>query len=238
MPYPLLAFVFALVFYGCKHAPDPSSEVTFSYYEESEKQQPKNHLLILLAPMEISFSSNVPESMQKEFKASMLDQIQSILEKRGFSVEVVDSKPTPKQAHDGYMMVRITGAIDVLEELDMSIFKKKDNGIGKRNKNLSMGFLELRLLEPKSQKVLQMSALELPGYQIKTDVTIQQQRTTGGGFMPTSVVTPVHGSGFDSHVYQILLQIYTQGVSKVSHELTLQKLEQEKYLIQKAKQAP
>ncbi|WP_158652070.1 hypothetical protein [Helicobacter bizzozeronii] len=56
--------------------------------------------------------------------------------------------------------------------------------------------------------------------------------------MPTSVVTPVHGSGFDSHVYQILLQIYTQGVSKISHELTLQKLEQEKYLIQKAKQAP
>ncbi|WP_163534584.1 HpaA family protein [Helicobacter suis] len=235
----VLALFVLLLGVGCgfkadKHAEGP---IPFSYYESNEKPQPKNHLLVLLAPMHITFSKNVPANMQQGFKDSMLDQIQMILEKRGFSVAVAHTPLSATEQDQGYVLVEVSGDVKVLEDISLREDRLRNGGLEGKNSNLSMGFLELKILEPKSQKALDQASLELPGYQVRTRVTVRQERTSSGGYMPVSVVTPIHGSGFDSNVYQILSQIYAQGVEKISRKLRSDDLMRYNYLVQKFKKS-
>ncbi|BEG56803.1 hypothetical protein NHP21005_04910 [Helicobacter sp. NHP21005] len=215
-----------------KHEQGP---LPFSYYEEHEKPQPKNHLLVLLPPLTITFSKTVPASMQQGFKDSMRDQIQEILEKRGFSVQQVKMPLTPTEKERGYALVEVSGFVKVLEDISLREDRLRNGGLEGKNSNLSMGYLTLKVLEPKSQKPLNMTSLELPGYQVRTPVTVRQERGVSGGYMPTSVVTPIRGEGFDSNVYQILTQIYAQGVHKISQALDPDQLMDYRYLVDKFK---
>ncbi|BDQ26915.1 HpaA family protein [Helicobacter heilmannii] len=233
-----LLFLVGLLGFGCapkvadKHEQDP---LPFSYYEENEKPQPKNHLLVLIPPLAITFSKTVPTNMQQGFKDSMRDQIQEILEKRGFSVQEVKMPLTPTQKEQGYALVEVSGFVKVLEDISLREDRLRNGGLEGKNSNLSMGYLTLKVLEPKSKKPLNMTSLELPGYQVRTRVTVRQERGVSGGYMPTSVVTPIRGEGFDSNVYQILMQIYAQGVHKISEALDSDQLMGYRYLVQKFK---
>ncbi|BDQ28536.1 HpaA family protein [Helicobacter ailurogastricus] len=227
-----------LLGFGCapkvadKHEQGP---IPFSYYEESEKPQPKNHLLVLIPPLAISFSKTVPVSMQQGFKESMRDQIKAILTRRGFSVQEVTLPLSPTQQEQGYALIEVSGSVKVLEDISLKEDRLRNGGLEGKNANLSMGYLTLKVLEPKSKKPLNMASLELPGYQVRTPVTVRQERGVSGGYMPTSVVTPIRGEGFDSNVYQILMQIYAQGVHRISQTLDPDQLTGYRYLVEKFK---
>ncbi|BCZ19331.1 hypothetical protein NHP190012_09730 [Helicobacter sp. NHP19-012] len=223
---------------GCApKAPDKHEQgpIPFSYYEENEKPEPKNHLLVLLPPLNITFSKTVPLNMQQGFKDSMRDQIKEILEKRGFSVQEAKLPLTPTQQEQGYVLVEVNGSVKVLEDISLREDRLRNGGLEGKNSSLSMGYLTLKVLEPKSKKPLNMASLELPGYQVRTRVTVRQERSVSGGFMPTSVVTPIRGEGFDSNVYQILTQIYAQGVHKISQALDADQLMDYHHLVEKFK---
>ncbi|WP_104577985.1 HpaA family protein [Helicobacter felis] len=206
-------------------------------YDLHEKAQPKNHYTLALAPLSIDFSKNVPTDLRDKFVKSLQAQITSMLKARGCSVVVAPlDKLSPEQQESVFALVDVSAFIDILEDTDMTLSKNKKS-IEENITDISTGFMRLKLIEPKSKSAFHMSSMELPSYKVRTHVRVSQQRTSSGGFMPISHVTPVHGAKFEKNIDEVLSKIYAKSMQKIAQDLHAQNFKSYERLVKNFKKS-
>ncbi|CAJ99298.1 HpaA family protein [Helicobacter acinonychis] len=186
------------------------------YYPIKGKQEPKNSHLVVLVEPNIEVNKVIPEDYQKEFEKSLVFQLSSLLEKKGYSVSSFkDVSEIPQDTKEKALLVlRMDGNMAILEDL------VEENDATREEKviDMSSGYLNLNFVEPKSEDIIHSFGVDIS--KIKAVIErVVLDRMNSGGFVPKTFIHKIKETDHDRAIKKIMNQAYHKVMAQVSKEL-------------------
>ncbi|GAA6988075.1 HpaA2 protein [Helicobacter pylori] len=192
------------------------------HYPIKGKQEPKNsHLVVLIEP-NIEINKVIPENYQKEFEKSLVLQLSSFLERKGYSVsQFKDASEIPQDIKEKALLVlRMDGNVAILED----IVEESDALSEEKVIDMSSGYLNLNFVEPKSEDIIHSFGIDVS--KIKAVIErVVLDRTNSGGFVPKTFVHKIKETDHDQAIRKIMNQAYHKVMVHITKELSKKHME-------------
>ncbi len=198
-------------------------------------QAPQNHHVIGILAPRIQVSDNLKPYIDK-FQDALVNQIQTIFEKRGYEVlHFQDEKALSAQdKRKIFSVLDLKGWVGILEDLKMNLKDPSKLDLDTLV-DQSSGSVWFNFYEPESNRVVHDFAVEVGTFQAIT-YTYTSTNSTSGGF--NSSVNIVHESldkNREDAIHKILNRMYAVVMKKAVTELTEENIAKYRDAIDKAK---
>ncbi|GAA7993834.1 HpaA family protein [Helicobacter pylori] len=196
-------------------------------------QAPQNYRLIGILAPRIQVSDNLKPYIDK-FQDSLINQIQTIFEKRGYQTLFFkdESALTLQDKRKLFAVLDVKGWVGVLEDLKMNL-KDPNNPNLDTLVDQSSGSVWFSFYEPESNRVVHDFAVEVGTFQA---MTYTYKHSNSGGFNSSnSIIHEDLEKNKEDAIHQILNKIYALIMKKAVTELTEKNISQHKEAIDKMK---
>ncbi|WP_104712811.1 HpaA family protein [Helicobacter cetorum] len=194
-----------------------STDLHFHYPIKGEQKPNNGHMVLLIDP-KLEINKIIPQAYQKEFEKSLMVQISSLFERKGYSVSHVksESEISEEMKKKARLALRVEGSMAILED----IVEESKDITEERVIDMSSGYVNLNLFEPKSGDIIHSFGVDIS--KIKAVIEhIMLTRTNSGGYMPKTVTHKVKETDHDRAIRKIMNQAYQKTMGHVSKELSL-----------------
>ncbi len=196
-------------------------------------QAPQNYRLIGILAPRIQVSDNLKPYIDK-FQDALVNQIQTIFEKRGYQVlRFQDEKALSTQdKRKIFSVLDLKGWVGILEDLKMNL-KDPNNPNLDTLVDQSSGSVWFNFYEPESNRVVHDFAVEVGTFQA---MTYTYKHSNSGGFdSSNSIIHEDLEKNKEDAIHQILNKIYALIMKKAVTELTEKNISQYKEAIDRMK---
>ncbi|GAA9806872.1 HpaA family protein [Helicobacter pylori] len=196
-------------------------------------QAPQNHHVVGILAPHIQVSDNLKPYIDK-FQDALVNQIQTIFEKRGYQVlRSQDEKALSAQdKRKIFSVLDLKGWVGILEDLKMNL-KDPNNPNLDTLVDQSSGSVWFSFYEPESNHVVHDFAVEVGTFQA---ITYTYKHSNSGGFNSSnSIIHEDLEKNKEDAIHQILNKIYALIMKKAVTELTEKNISQHKEAIDKMK---
>lgn len=196
-------------------------------------QAPQNYRLIGILAPRIQVSDNLKPYIDK-FQDALINQIQTIFEKRGYQTLFFkdESTLTLQDKRKLFAVLDVKGWVGVLEDLKMNL-KDPNNPNLDTLVDQSSGSVWFSFYEPESNHVVHDFAVEVGTFQA---ITYTYKHSNSGGFNSSnSIIHEDLEKNKEDAIHQILNKIYALIMKKAVTELTEKNISQHKEAIDKMK---
>ncbi|GAA7665562.1 HpaA family protein [Helicobacter pylori] len=196
-------------------------------------QAPQNHHIVGILVPRIQVSDNLKPYIDK-FQDALINQIQTIFEKRGYQVlRFQDEKALSVQdKRKIFSVLDLKGWVGVLEDLKMNL-KDPNNPNLNTLVDQSSGSVWFSFYEPESNRVVHDFAVEVGTFQA---ITYTYKQSNSGGFNSSnSIIHEDLEKNKEDAIHQILNKIYALIMKKAVTELTEKNISQYKETIDRMK---
>ncbi|GAA9641457.1 HpaA family protein [Helicobacter pylori] len=183
-------------------------------------QAPQNHHIVgILAPC-IQVSDNLKPYIDK-FQDALVNQIQTIFEKRGYQVlRFQDEKALSAQdKRKIFSVLDLKGWVGILEDLKMNLKDPNDPNLDTLV-DQSSGSVWFNFYEPESNRVVHDFAVEVGTFQAMTYTYTYKQSNSGGFNSSDSIVDKDLDKNKEDAIHKILNRMYAVVMKKAVTELT------------------
>lgn len=196
-------------------------------------QAPQNYRLIGILAPRIQVSDNLKPYIDK-FQDALINQIQTIFEKRGYQTLFFkdESTLTLQDKRKLFAVLDVKGWVGILEDLKMNL-KDPNNPNLDTLVDQSSGSVWFNFYEPESNRVVHDFAVEVGTFQA---MTYTYKHSNSGGFNSSnSIIHEDLEKNKEDAIHQILNKIYALIMKKAVTELTEKNISQYKEAIDKMK---
>ncbi len=196
-------------------------------------QAPQNHHVVGILAPRIQVSDNLKPYIDK-FQDALINQIQTIFEKRGYQVlRFQDEKALNAQdKRKLFSVLDLKGLVGILEDLKMNL-KDPNNPNLNTLVDQSSGSVWFNFYEPESNRVVHDFAVEVGTFQAMTYT--YKQSNSGGLNSSNSIIHENLEKNKEDAIHQILNKIYALIMKKAVTELTEKNISQYKEAIDRMK---
>ncbi|MGN8484108.1 HpaA family protein [Helicobacter pylori] len=196
-------------------------------------QAPQNHHVVGILAPHIQVSDNLKPYIDK-FQDALVNQIQTIFEKRGYQVlRFQDEKALSVQdKRKLFAVLDLKGWVGILEDLKMNL-KDPNNPNLDALVDQSSGSVWFSFYEPESNRVVHDFAVEVGTFQAMTYT--YKQSNSGGLNSSNSIIHEDLEKNKEDAIHQILNKIYALIMKKAVTELTEKNISQYKEAIDRMK---
>ncbi len=196
-------------------------------------QAPQNYRLIGILAPRIQVSNNLKPYIDK-FQDALINQIQTIFEKRGYQTLFFkdESALTLQDKRKLFAVLDVKGWVGVLEDLKMNL-KDPNNPNLDTLVDQSSGSVWFSFYEPESNRVIHDFAVEVGTFQAMTYT--YKHSNSGGLNSSNSIIHENLEKNKEDAIHQILNKIYALIMKKAVTELTEKNISQYKEAIDKMK---
>ncbi|WRA19333.1 HpaA family protein [Helicobacter pylori] len=196
-------------------------------------QAPQNHHVVGILAPHIQVSDNLKPYIDK-FQDALVNQIQTIFEKRGYQVlRFQDEKALSAQdKRKIFSVLDLKGWVGILEDLKMNL-KDPNNPNLDTLVDQSSGSVWFSFYEPESNRVVHDFAVEVGTFQAMTYT--YKQSNSGGLNSSNSIIHEDLEKNKEDAIHQILNKIYALIMKKAVTELTEKNISQYKEAIDRMK---
>ncbi|AFH97622.1 hypothetical protein HPSH417_02345 [Helicobacter pylori Shi417] len=196
-------------------------------------QAPQNHHIVGILAPHIQVSDNLKPYIDK-FQDALVNQIQTIFEKRGYQVlRFQDEKALSVQdKRKIFSVLDLKGWVGILEDLKINL-KDPNNPNLDALMDQSSGSVWFSFYEPESNRVVHDFAVEVGTFQAMTYT--YKQSNSGGFNSSNSIIHEDLEKNKEDAIHQILNKIYALIMKKAVTELTEKNISQYKGAIDKMK---
>ncbi len=198
-------------------------------------QAPQNHHVVGILAPRIQVSDNLKPYIDK-FQDALINQIQTIFEKRGYQVLCFqDEKALNAQdKRKLFSVLDLKGWVGILEDLKMNL-KDPNNPNLDTLVDQSSGSVWFNFYEPESNRVVHDFAVEVGTFQAMTYTYTYKQSNSGGFNSSDSIIHEDLEKNKEDAIHQILNKIYALIMKKAVTELTEKNISQYKEAIDRMK---
>ncbi|GHQ19257.1 HpaA family protein [Helicobacter pylori] len=196
-------------------------------------QAPQNHHIVGILAPHIQVSDNLKPYIDK-FQNALVNQIQTIFEKRGYQVlRFQDEKALSMQdKRKIFSVLDLKGWVGILEDLKMNLKDPNNPNLGTLV-DQSSGSVWFSFYEPESNRVVHDFAVEVGTFQA---ITYTYKQSNSGGFNSSnSIIHEDLEKNKEDAIHQILNKIYALIMKKAVTELTEKNISQYKETIDRMK---
>ncbi|GAA6867549.1 HpaA family protein [Helicobacter pylori] len=196
-------------------------------------QAPQNYRLIGILAPRIQVSDNLKPYIDK-FQDALINQIQTIFEKRGYQTLFFkdESTLTLQDKRKLFAVLDVKGWVGVLEDLKMNLKDPNNPNLGTLV-DQSSGSVWFSFYEPESNRVVHDFAVEVGTFQA---ITYTYKHSNSGGFdSSNSIIHEDLEKNKEDAIHQILNKIYALIMKKAVTELTEKNISQYKEAIDRMK---
>lgn len=196
-------------------------------------QAPQNHHIVGILAPRIQVSDNLKPYIDK-FQDALINQIQTIFEKRGYQVlRFQDEKALSTQdKRKIFSVLDLKGWVGILEDLKMNLKDPNDPNLDALV-DQSSGSVWFSFYEPESNRVVHDFAVEVGTFQA---ITYTYKQSNSGRFNSSnSIIHEDLEKNKEDAIHQILNKIYALIMKKAVTELTEKNISQYKEAIDKMK---
>ncbi|GAA9843184.1 HpaA family protein [Helicobacter pylori] len=183
-------------------------------------QAPQNHHVVGILAPRIQVSDNLKPYIDK-FQDALVNQIQTIFEKRGYQVlRFQDEKALNAQdKRKIFSVLDLKGWVGILEDLKMNL-KDPNNPNLSTLVDQSSGSVWFNFYEPESNRVIHDFAVEVGTFQAMTYTYTYKQSNSGGFNSSDSIVDKDLDKNKEDAIHKILNRMYAVVMKKAVTELT------------------
>ncbi|GAA8905749.1 HpaA family protein [Helicobacter pylori] len=183
-------------------------------------QAPQNHHVVGILAPRIQVSDNLKPYIDK-FQDALINQIQTIFEKRGYQVlRFQDEKALSVQdKRKIFSVLDLKGWVGILEDLKMNL-KDPNNPNLDTLVDQSSGSVWFNFYEPESNRVIHDFAVEVGTFQAMTYTYTYKQSNSGGFNSSDSIVDKDLDKNKEDAIHKILNRMYAVVMKKAVTELT------------------
>ncbi|GAA9585754.1 HpaA family protein [Helicobacter pylori] len=196
-------------------------------------QAPQNHHIVGILAPRIQVSDNLKPYIDK-FKDALVNQIQTIFEKRGYQVlRFQDEKALSAQdKRKIFSVLDLKGWVGILEDLKMNL-KDPNNPNLDTLVDQSSGSVWFNFYEPESNRVVHDFAVEVGTFQAMTYT--YKQSNSGGFNSSNSIIHEDLEKNKEDAIHKILNRMYAVVMKKAVTELTEENIAKYKDAIDRMK---
>ncbi|MGN8448252.1 HpaA family protein [Helicobacter pylori] len=183
-------------------------------------QAPQNHHVVGILAPHIQVSDNLKPYIDK-FQDALINQIQTIFEKRGYQVlRFQDEKALNAQdKRKIFSVLDLKGWVGILEDLKMNL-KDPNNPNLDTLVDQSSGSVWFNFYEPESNRVVHDFAVEVGTFQAMTYTYTYKQNNSGGFDSSNSIIHEDLEKNKEDAIHKILNRMYAVVMKKAVTELT------------------
>ncbi|GAA7094682.1 HpaA family protein [Helicobacter pylori] len=183
-------------------------------------QAPQNHHVVGILAPRIQVSDNLKPYIDK-FQDALINQIQTIFEKRGYQVlRFQDEKALSTQdKRKIFSVLDLKGWVGILEDLKMNLKDPNDPNLDTLV-DQSSGSVWFNFYEPESNRVVHDFAVEVGTFQAMTYTYTYKQSNSGGFNSSDSIVDKDLDKNKEDAIHKILNRMYAVVMKKAVTELT------------------
>ncbi|GAA9406077.1 HpaA family protein [Helicobacter pylori] len=183
-------------------------------------QAPQNHHIVGILAPRIQVSDNLKPYVDK-FQDALINQIQTIFEKRGYQVlRFQDEKALSAQdKRKIFSVLDLKGWVGILEDLKMNLKDPNDPNLDTLV-DQSSGSVWFNFYEPESNRVVHDFAVEVGTFQAMTYTYTYKQSNSGGFNSSDSIVDKDLDKNKEDAIHKILNRMYAVVMKKAVTELT------------------
>ncbi|GAA7201657.1 HpaA family protein [Helicobacter pylori] len=183
-------------------------------------QAPQNHHIVGILAPHIQVSDNLKPYVDK-FQDALVNQIQTIFEKRGYQVlRFQDEKAlTAQDKRKIFSVLDLKGWVGILEDLKMNLKDPNDPNLDTLV-DQSSGSVWFNFYEPESNRVVHDFAVEVGTFQAMTYTYTYKQSNSGGFDSSNSIVDEDLDKNKEDAIHKILNRMYAIVMKKAVTELT------------------
>lgn len=183
-------------------------------------QAPQNHHIVGILAPRIQVSDNLKPYIDK-FQDALINQIQTIFEKRGYQVLRFqdESALTLQDKRKLFAILDVKGWVGVLEDLKMNL-KDPNNPNLDTLVDQSSGSLWFNFYEPESNRVIHDFAVEVGTFQAMTYTYTYKHSNSGGFDSSDSIIHENLEKNKEDAIHKILNRMYAVVMKKAVMELT------------------
>ncbi|GAA8481021.1 HpaA family protein [Helicobacter pylori] len=183
-------------------------------------QAPQNHHVVGILAPHIQVSDNLKPYIDK-FQDALVNQIQTIFEKRGYQVlRFQDEKALSAQDKKKiFSVLDLKGWVGILEDLKMNL-KDPNNSNLDTLVDQSSGSVWFNFYEPESNRVVHDFAVEVGTFQAMTYTYTYKQSNSGGFDSSNSIIHEDLEKNKEDAIHKILNRMYAVVMKKAVTELT------------------
>ncbi|GHP69829.1 neuraminyllactose-binding hemagglutinin [Helicobacter pylori] len=196
-------------------------------------QAPQNHHIVGILAPRIQVSDNLKPYIDK-FQDALINQIQTIFEKRGYQTLFFkdESTLTLQDKRKLFAVLDVKGWVGVLEDLKMNLKDPNNPNLGTLV-DQSSGSVWFSFYEPESNRVVHDFAVEVGTFQA---ITYTYKQSNSGGFNSSnSIIHEDLEKNKEDAIHQILNKIYALIMKKAVTELTEKNISQYRDAIDRMK---
>ncbi|RKV49909.1 HpaA family protein [Helicobacter pylori] len=183
-------------------------------------QAPQNHHVVGILAPRIQVSDNLKPYIDK-FQDALVNQIQTIFEKRGYQVlRFQDEKALNAQDKRKIIFVLdLKGWVGILEDLKMNVKDPNDPNLDALV-DQSSGSVWFNFYEPESNRVVHDFAVEVGTFQAMTYTYTYKNSNSGGFNSSDSIIHENLEKNKEDAIHKILNRMYAVVMKKAVTELT------------------
>ncbi|GAA8002471.1 HpaA family protein [Helicobacter pylori] len=183
-------------------------------------QAPQNHHVVGILVPRIQVSDNLKPYIDK-FQDALVNQIQTIFEKRGYQVlRFQDEKALSVQdKRKIFSVLDLKGWVGILEDLKMNLKDPNDPNLDTLV-DQSSGSVWFNFYEPESNRVVHDFAVEVGTFQAMTYTYTYKHSNSGGFDSSDSIVDKDLDKNKEDAIHKILNRMYAVVMKKAVTELT------------------
>ncbi len=183
-------------------------------------QAPQNHHVVGILVPRIQVSDNLKPYIDK-FQDALINQIQTIFEKRGYQVlRFQDEKALSAQdKRKIFSVLDLKGWVGILEDLKMNL-KDPNNPNLDTLVDQSSGSVWFNFYEPESNRVVHDFAVEVGTFQAMTYTYTYKNSNSGGFDSSDSIIHEDLEKNKEDAIHKILNRMYAVVMKKAVTELT------------------
>ncbi|WP_104628500.1 HpaA family protein [Helicobacter bizzozeronii] len=205
------------------------------YYPVNINQESPNHRVVGILAPHVQVSGNLSPYID-QFQDALVEQIQTIFQKRGYQVMRFTSGQvlTPAQKHQMWSVLDIGGWVGILEDVKMDTKdpSKQDMDV---MVDQSSGSVWFKFFEPETGRIIHNFGIEVGTEQAITH-TYTYQATDSGGFAGANTISHTElEKNNDNAIRKILNQMYVIVMKRMVEELTSENIDRYRDAIEKIK---
>ncbi len=183
-------------------------------------QAPQNHHIVGILTPRIQVSDNLKPYVDK-FQDALVNQIQTIFEKRGYQVlRFQDEKALNAQdKRKIFSVLDLKGWVGILEDLKMNVKDPNDPNLDALV-DQSSGSVWFNFYEPESNRVVHDFAVEVGTFQAMTYTYTYKNNNSGGFDSSDSIIHEDLEKNKEDAIHKILNRMYAVVMKKAVTELT------------------